>query len=65
MFVKPLALLISNIFGCFRVLWCCRSLHSIHGYKGQNGLKEKFGVPASALERTAVKRKGQDRLHPT
>jgi hypothetical protein len=61
MFVKPLALLIFNIFCCFHVLWCCRSLYSIHGYKGQNGLKEKFGVLASALERTSCDQAHCDR----
>jgi hypothetical protein len=60
MFVRLLVLLIINVLCCFSVLWCCRSLHSLHGYKGRNGFKKKFGIPANALERTALERKGQD-----
>ena len=45
MFVKLLALLISNIFVSFSVLLCCRSLASICGLKGENDLKVKIWSP--------------------
>jgi hypothetical protein len=65
MFVRLLVLLITNVLCYFSVLWYCRSLHSMHGYKGRNGLKEKFRVPASALERTWCDRAHYDRTQGT
>jgi hypothetical protein len=56
MFIKLLALLISNVLINFSALLCCRSLTSIHELKGENDLKRRFRVPASAL-----KPSGQDR----
>ena len=56
MFVKLLALLISNVLVSFSVLLCCRSLTSICRLKGENDSKWRFGVPASALERTMCDR---------
>jgi hypothetical protein len=58
MFVKLLALLISNVLVSFSVLLCCKSLTSICGLKGENDLKRRFGVPANALEPSE-----QDRVH--
>jgi hypothetical protein len=40
MFVKPLALLLFNVFACLRVLWCCRFSHSNHGCKGWKRAKK-------------------------
>ena len=49
MFVKLLALLISNIFVSFSVLVCCRSLARIYGLK--DGIEQRTNmVPVSALE---------------
>jgi hypothetical protein len=50
MFVKLLALLVSNVLVSFSVLLCCRSLTSICRLKGENDLKRRFGVPTSAHE---------------
>ena len=51
MFVKLLALLISNVFVSFSVLLCCKSLASKYGLKG--GIDQNAHlVSASALERT-------------
>ena len=60
MFDKLLALLISNVLVSFSVLLCYRSLTSICRLKGENDLKWKFGVPASALEPS---RQNRVRLH--
>jgi hypothetical protein len=62
MFVKLLALLISNVLVSFSVLLCCRSLTSICGLKGENDLKWRFGVPVSAIKRTALEPSRQDRV---
>jgi hypothetical protein len=60
MFVKLLVLLISNVLVSFSVLLCCRLLTSICRLKGENDLKRRFGVPASALEPSE---QDQARLH--
>jgi hypothetical protein len=41
MFVKPLVLLISNIFSRFLCFMVCRSLHQHLAIKEQNGLEMK------------------------
>jgi hypothetical protein len=52
MFVKLLALLISNIFSCFQCFVICRSLHQYMAKRGKMDLKRSNGAPASALDRT-------------
>jgi hypothetical protein len=54
MFVKPLGLLFSNIFACFSVFLCCRSLPS-KCYKRWKRSKESLSVRLSA--------KTHDRAH--
>ena len=66
MFVELLALLISNAFVSFSVLWCYRSLASKGGLKGGIGQNEDL-VPANALERTmcdrTIERVNLDQAH--
>jgi hypothetical protein len=49
MFVKPLALLISNNFSCFVM---CRSLHQHMAKRGKMDLKRSNEVTASAFDCT-------------
>jgi hypothetical protein len=51
MFVKPLAVLLSNILVCFSVFWCCRSLRWNLSRKSEKGQKKR-SFPATALEHT-------------
>jgi hypothetical protein len=70
MFVKLIALLISNVYISFSVLLCCMSLALKCGLKGRIGQNED-PVPASALERTSAiecialepSRQDRERLH--
>jgi hypothetical protein len=59
MFVKPLALLLSNIFACFSVFLCYRSLPS-KCCKRWKRSKESLFVQSSAL---AIERVDQDQAH--
>ena len=64
MFVKPFAVLLSNVLVCFSVFWYCRSLRWNLGRKSEKGKKEEKYAPchcaraqeeqSSALCSTAV-----------
>ena len=58
MFVKPLAVLLSNMLVCFSVFWYCRSLQWNLGRKSEKWQKKRSMLPASALER-----RRSDRAH--
>jgi hypothetical protein len=64
MFVKLIALLISNVYISFSVLLCCISLALKCGLKGRIGQNED-PVPASAIECIALEpsRQDRERLH--
>jgi hypothetical protein len=55
MFVKPLALLISNIFSCFWCFMVCRSLHQHLATKEQNGLEVKHRSPCQCARSHLVR----------
>ena len=58
MFVKPLAVLLSNMLVCFSVFWCCRSLRWNLGRKSERGQKKR-----SMLHATKLERRRSDRAH--